>query len=49
LIPVQVVMATWADAGHLNWWVRGVQGMAGAGTWRWVRASHLRAVDGSKT
>jgi hypothetical protein len=49
--PVPVEIATWAPAGQLDWWVKERQQWLGRGAdgWqRWIKASDLRAGNGSQ-
>jgi hypothetical protein len=52
--PVQVEVATWSKAGHLDWWVRERREWWGRvrgadGKQRWIRGSHLRPASESQS
>jgi len=51
--PIEVDMATWSEAGRLDWWVKERQQWLGRvrgadGRQRWIKASDLRPVTDSQ-
>jgi hypothetical protein len=51
--PIQVEMATWSQAGRLDWWVNEREEWWGRlrgadGRQRWVKAADLRPASGSQ-